>query len=232
MTVSDPDKFSEENLYRHVLSVTDIGLFKTEAVAREVALRHPWAEVRPQRHRLEELRDPTVLQSFDLVVIAIGSPTVERMFAEYCHEAALSVPVMNSWLEGYGIGGHAILAMPRAKGCWHCAYVDPTTLARGLTPSNLNFLKPGQPVLRNHGGCGTQFLPYSGIAASSTATMAADLAVRFLTGDVATSSKVSWKGNHAEAMRMCAEVTRRYRHFCESLRILPLHDANCDFCGD
>ena len=68
---------------------------------------------------------------------------------------------MNCWLEGYGIGGHAILAMPRTKGCWHCAYVDPNTLTRGLT-SNLNFLKPGQVVMRNHGGCGTQFLPYSG----------------------------------------------------------------------
>ena len=41
LTVSDPDKFSEENLYRHVLSVPDIGRFKTDAIASEVALRHP-----------------------------------------------------------------------------------------------------------------------------------------------------------------------------------------------
>ena len=231
LTVSDPERFSEENLYRHVLSVQDIGRLKTVGLAGEVALRHPWAEVTSWRKGLEELRDdPAVLQRFDLVVIAIGSPTVERVFAEYCRQEALGVPVMNSWLEGYGIGGHAILAMPGVKGCWHCAYVDPKTLTRGLT-SNLNFLKPGQPVIRNHGGCGTQFLPYSGIAASSTATMAADLAVRFLAGDVATSSKVSWKGGDAEAMRARVEVTRRYRHFGESLRILPLHDANCDFCG-
>ena len=230
LTVSDPEKFSEENLYRHILSVQDIGRFKTEALAREVALRHPWAEVTSWCKRLEELRDPAVLEQFDLVVIAIGSPTVERVFAEYCRQKTLGVPVINCWLEGYGIGGHAILVMPGAKGCWHCAYVDPKTLTRGLT-SNLNFLKPGQVVIRNHGGCGTQFLPYSGIAASCTATMAADLAVRFLAGEVATSSKVSWKGGHAEAMRASLEVTWRYRHFGESLRILPLHDGNCDLCG-
>ena len=231
LTISDPDKFSEENLYRHVLSVRDIGRFKTRALADEIALRHPWAEVTFSVKRLEELRDPAVLQPFDLMVIAIGSPTVERVFAEYCRQEGVGVPVMNCWLEGYGIGGHAILPIPGAKGCWHCAYVDPKTLMRGLT-SNLNFLKPGQVVMRDHGGCGTQFLPYGGIAASYTATMAADLAVRFLTGEVAVSSKVSWMGSAAEAMRASLEVTWRYRHFTESLRILSLHDENCDLCGE
>ena len=61
--------------------------------------------------------------------------------------------------------------------------------------------------------------------------MAADLSVRFLAGEVMTSSKVSWKGGDAEAMRASREVTWRYRHFGESLRILPLHDENCDLCG-
>ena len=230
LTVSDPDTFSEDNLYRHVLSVRDIGLLKTVALAHEMAVRYPWAEVTFWCNRLEELRDQTVLRRFDLVVIAIGSPTVERVFAEYCRQEDMGVPVINCWLEGYGIGGHAILAVPGAKGCWHCAYVDPETLTRGLT-SNLNFLKPEQVVMRNHGGCGTQFLPYSGIAASCTATMAADLAVRFLSGEVPVSSKVSWIGSDAEATRASFEVTWRFRHFAESLRILPLHDGNCDLCG-
>ena len=230
LTVSDYDTFSEHNLYRHVLSVNDIGRFKTEALAREIILRHPWAKVTSWHKRLEELRDPARLQPFDLVVIAIGSPTVERVFAEYCRQVALGVPVINCWLEGYGIGGHAILSIPGEKGCWHCAYVDPKMLTRGLT-SNLNFLKPGQVVMRNQGGCGTHFLPYSGIAASCTATMAADLAVRFFAGEVTGSSKVSWRGSDAEARRESLDVTWRYRHFAESLRILPLHDRNCDLCG-
>ena len=231
LTVSDPDEFSENNLYRHALSMRDLGRFKTLALAREIALKHPWAKVTPSDRPLEQLRDPSVLQPFDLVVIAIGSPTVERMFAEYCRREALGVPVLNCWLEGHGIGGHAILAMPRTKGCWHCAYVDPKTLKRGLT-SNLNFLERGQVVMRRQGGCGTQFLPYGGIAASYTATMAANLAIRFLAGDVACSSKVSWKGDGAEAKRAGLDVTWRYRRFGESLQILPLHDRDCDLCGE
>ena len=229
LTVSDPDTFSEDNLYRHILPMRDIGRLKTQALANETALKHPWAEVTAWTKPLQELRDPAVLRRFDLVMIVIGSPTVERVFAEYCQQEALGVPVINCWLEAYGIGGHAILAIPKAKGCWYCAYVDPETLTRGLT-SNLNFLKPGQVVVRNHGGCGTQFLPYGGIAASYTATIAADLAVRFLAGEVAMSSKVSWMGSDVEARRASLEVTWRYRHFAESLRILPLHDVHCDLC--
>ena len=230
LTISDPDRLSEENLYRHTLSVSDIGQRKTEALARDIALKHPWAEVTHWHKSLENLREPTVLGGFDLIVIAIGSPNVERVFAEYCAQEPVDVPVINCWLEGYGIGGHTFLVVPGTKGCWHCAYVDPETLTRGLV-SNLNFLVPNQPQMRNHGGCGTQFLPYSGIAASYTASIAADLAVRFLQGHVTSSSKVSWKGSDAEVRRQSLSVTWRYRHFAESLQILSLHDENCDFCS-
>ena len=230
LTVSDPDKLSEENLYRHTLSVNDIGRQKAEALTCDIARKHPWAEVTYWYKSLEKLRETAVLREFDLIVIAIGSPNVERAFAEYCAQEPIGVPVINCWLEGYGIGGHAILVMDGTKGCWHCAYVDPETLTRGLV-SNLNFLVPNQPLMRNQGGCGTQFLPYSGIAAGYTASIGADLAVRFLQGHVTTSSKVSWKGPDTEAKRQSLSVTWRYRHFTESLQTLPLHDRNCDSCG-
>ena len=230
LTVSDPDKLSEENLYRHTLPLNDIGRLKTKALADEIARKHPWAQVTDWCKPLEELREPAVLREFDLIVIAIGSPNIERVFAEYCAQEPIDVPIISCWLEGYGIGGHAILVVPGTKGCWHCAYVDPETLTRGLA-SNLNFLEPNQVLMHNQGGCGTQFLPYSGIAAGYTAAIAADLAVRFLVGQVANSSKVSWKGSDAAAKRESLAVTWRYRHFTESLATRPLHDRYCDFCG-
>ena len=230
LTLSDPDRLSEENLYRHVLSLSHIGQFKTQALAHDITRKHPWAEVKDWSKSLEELREPAVLRQFDLIVIAIGSPNVERFFAEYCTAEAIDVPVITCWLEGHSIGGHAILVAPGEKGCWHCAYVNPQTLTRDLV-SNLNFLAPNQVVMRNQGGCGSQFLPYSGMAAGYTASIAADLAVRFLEDRVASSSKVSWKGPSVEAERESLAVTWRYRHFTESLRILPLHDRNCDLCG-
>ncbi len=110
LTVSDPDKLSEENLYRHTLSLNDIGRLKTDALADEIALKHPWAQVTHWCKPLEELRKLAVLREFDLIVIAIGSPNIERVFAEYCAQEPIDVPMISCWLEGYGIGGHAILA--------------------------------------------------------------------------------------------------------------------------
>jgi molybdopterin/thiamine biosynthesis adenylyltransferase len=229
LTISDPDKMSEENLYRHALSLSHCGMPKCAAIADELALKHPWAAVEHWAERLEKLRSVETLRRFDLVVIAIGSPTVERAFAEYTVEAEVGVPTLNCWLEGFGIGGHAILTLPGSLGCWHCAYVDPKTLEPGLS-SNLNFLAADQIVMRNHGGCGTQFLPFSGIAAKQTAAMAADLAVAFLSGEVRESSRVSWHGRDTEAGRANLETTYRYRHFKESLQVLPLRDENCGHC--
>ena len=230
LTLSDPDRFSEENLYRHTLSIKDIGWLKTRSLEQEIAWKHPWAEVTPLNEKLQEFRNVSKLQSFDLVVIAIGSVNVERAFAEYCRGEKVDVPVIYSWLEGYGIGGHAIIVIPGTKGCWHCAYVDPRTLTRGLT-SNLNFLKPNQVFMSDQGGCGTQFLPYNGVAAGYTAAITADLSVRFLEGLVTFSSKVSWKGLDIEAKRSSLEVSWRYTHFTDLLRFLPLHNENCDLCG-
>ena len=230
LTLSDPDRLSEENLYRHVLPLNYIGQVKTGALAREIAQKHPWSEVTHWNESLENLQNPNLLRQFDLIVIAIGAPNVERFFMEYCTKEQIDVPVMTCWLEGYGIGGHAILVVPGTKGCWHCAYVDPHTLTRGLV-SNLNFLAPNQVVMRDQGGCGTQFLPYSSLAAGYTASIATDLAVRFLLDQVPISSRVSWKGSGVVAERESLAVTWRYRHFTESLHVLPLHNENCDLCG-
>ena len=40
LTVSDPDRLSEENLYRHTLSLNHIGRLKTEALAHAIAHKH------------------------------------------------------------------------------------------------------------------------------------------------------------------------------------------------
>ena len=231
VTISDPDYFTEANLYRHTLSLPDIGLNKSVAVAHDLQMKHLWANVAAWKNCLENLRIAEKLQGFDMIIVAIGSPTIERVFHEYILRANIEIPIINCWVEAYGIGGHAILDIPESRGCWYCAYVDPDTLGRGLA-SNLNFLAPNQDLTMAYGGCGYQFLPYSGIAASYTATMTADLAVRFMTGDISTSSKISWKGSAVEAERLGFEVTHRFRNFKQSLSMLPLYNDECDVCAN
>lgn len=230
LALSDQDIFTEDNLYRHALSTIDIGLYKSFALAIDLRRKYPWIRVRGDIRQLENHTNSEELNGFDLVVVAIGSPTIERQFHDFVTSNSISTPVMNVWLEAHGIGGHATLALPDSKGCLLCAYVDPKELTRGLA-SNLNFLAPNQDVTVSHGGCGSLFLPYSAIASNQTATMAADLASRYLSGDIRVSSKVSWKGDARHAREQGLELTYRYGQFRDNLRVLPLFHSECDFCG-
>lgn len=230
LTISDADLFGEENLYRHSLDIRDIGYPKCSAVALDIRLKCPWTTVEPWTKRLEELYDGQLLKQFDLIVIAIGSPTVERAFHDFIQQSPINLPIVNVWVEAYGIGGHATLDIPDAPGCLKCAYVDPESLGRGLA-SNLNFLQQNQDVTRAHAGCGDLFLPYSSVAASYTATMAADIVIKNLLGQLTHSSKISWKGSAEEAERNGLTLTHRYHHFSQSMQILPLLNEHCDVCA-
>jgi len=165
------------------------------------------------------------------MVIAIGSPTHERLFHDFLVENSVSLPVINAWVEGYGVGGHATLDIPRSKGCLRCAYVDHSDLRRGLA-SNLNFLEPNQDVTVNHAGCGNLFLPYSALNAGQTALIASDIAIHFLSGSISESCKVSWKGDDTEALKAGLITTHRYQVFQKSLVRLPLYDEHCDLCNN
>ena len=230
LTIADPEYFHEHNLYRHTLAIGDIDSLKSWSVAKDLRLKHPWIVVTPSKESLADWTRQQALERFDLVVIAIGSPTEERVFHDCIQRTGVRTPVMNTWVEAYGVGGHATLDLPLSKGCFRCAYVDPDTLTRGLA-SNLNFLEPNQDVTVTHAGCGNQFLPYSGISASYTATMAADLATQCLQGQVNRSSKISWKGSAAEAEEHGFKMSHRYRHFTKTLEILPLLNSECDVCS-
>lgn len=227
----DPDVYSLDNLYRHVLDEYLIGINKARGLSCRIESKYPWTKCLHDNKKLLDLRDKIVLEKFDLMVVAIGSPTNERLFHDFIVENRVSLPIINTWVEGYGIGGHATLDIPRSKGCLHCAYIDHSDLSRGLA-SNLNFLEPNQDVTVNHAGCGSLFLPYSTLNAGQTALAASDLAINFLSGLISESCKVSWKGDNTEALKAGLKTTHRYQVFQKSLVRLPLNDEHCDLCNN
>lgn len=230
ITMSDADTFSQDNLYRHTLAVDDIEYPKTFSLAIGLRGKYPWIRATEAYERLEAYTDVDALNQFDLILVAIGAPTLERQFAQFVASTGVTAPVLNVWLEAYGVGGHAALSLPNHRGCLLCAYVNPEDFSRGLV-SNLNFLAPDQDVTRSHGGCGNLYMPYSAIASNHTATIAADLAVRYLSGNLAASSRVSWKGEDTEAVEQGLSTTYRYRQFNDSLIVKPLAHPECDACG-
>jgi len=231
LTLVDSDTISIENTYRHYLSIDYLNWEKTTGLQVKIATKYPWINIKPVNGCLLNFRNVSILNSFDLVIIAIGSPTKERIFHDYCIKSKVKTAIINTWTEGYGVGGHAILDIPEQKGCLRCAYVDNENLCRGLV-SNLNFLKPNQDLTRNLSGCGNAFLPYSNLSAIQTASITTDLALKFLQSKIIDSSKVSWKGSDLEALNENLELTDRYYAFSKSLLITPLLNPECDICNE
>ena len=117
----------------------------------------------------------------------------------------------------YGIGGHATLALLELEGVLAVRLCGRQGIdARISVESEFSWHRTRMFTV-SHGGCGDLFLPYSAIASNHTATMAADLASRYLLGDIDNSSKVSWKGDSGEALKQGLELTYRYGQFQDNL---------------
>lgn len=124
ITLVDSDTISIENTYRHYLSIDYLNWEKTTGLQVKIATKYPWINIKPIKGCLLDFRNVSILNSFDLVIIAIGSPTKERIFHDYCIKNDVETAVINTWTEGYGVGGHAVLDIPEQEGCLRCAYVD------------------------------------------------------------------------------------------------------------
>lgn len=227
--ISDPDKFTTSNYYRHTLEGYKTDWPKSLAVASQLQDKFPWIEANYFETKLLDYRKKNLLDQYDLIVIAIGNPTHERLFHEYLVNTNAQIPVIYTWLEGYGIGGHAVIDIPGQPGCLRCAYVEPETGVRGLA-SNLNFIEPNQNVVKNYAGCGEMFIPYGANSSAQTALIAMDLAINYLNGKITESKKISWKGDSYEAEKEDLKLTERYRIFDSSLVKLPLRHILCDVC--
>lgn len=230
ITLVDPDLYSTSNLYRHTLNRDAIHWPKLDAVASSLVKKYPWLNTDVSRSKLLDFRDKELIESFDLILIAIGNPTHERIFQDYLDTEKVDVPVVYTWLEGYGVGGHAVLDIPGKQGCLRCAYVEPDTGARGLA-SNLNFLEQDQDIVKNYAGCGEMFIPYGAISSTQTALIAADLAVSYLAGRTSESTKCSWKGDAQDARLEGLQLSRRFEFFDSSLKKQPLLHPLCDACN-
>ena len=226
----DPDFYQIDNLHRHMLPQAYIDLPKSMGMVYQCHAQFPWSDAHYSCESLLTFVEKYPCDFFDLIVIAIGNPSLERFFKQHLLDNNIDVTTLNCWLEGFGVGGHAVLDISGTDGCLLCAYVDHADGCRGLH-SNLNFIEANQDVMKSIAGCGNQFISYGAASSAQTAIMASSLAIRYLEGKQADSCRVSWKGDDDDAQAENIKLTHRYYQFKESLKRLPLLDEDCDVCS-
>jgi hypothetical protein len=216
------------NIYRHFLSPEYMGENKATALALDLKKRYPYTNVTvvPQK-QLDSCLTNDFLTGVQGIVVATGSPTEERYFNEQLIKYENRPWAIYCWVEGHGVGGHAVYVHTSGKGCLNCLYRDGDDYKS--LESIQNFLKSQQEVAIDIAGCGTYFLPYSFTDAIQTAVLAIRLTLLALKNQLKESCRISWKNINADKFDL--KTTHRYKVYENSLNIEPLYWDYCDVCN-
>lgn len=234
LTLVDPDVLTPENTFRHALGRSHWHRHKVDALKAAIDEQLPYVRITAHAIPIEQaLADGTIdLGEYDLVVLALGNPTVELEVNTLLHASEGHPPALFTWLEPLGIGGHTLLTTNAGdSGCFECLYTAPGG-ARALD-NRASFAAPGQSFGRALSGCGTTHTPYGSVDAVRTAALAARLAIDALTGKERRGTLLSWKGDAAAFEAMGFRLSDRYRATDDELcgHRHTFKSPRCQICG-
>ncbi|MBV5339001.1 MAG: ThiF family adenylyltransferase [Deltaproteobacteria bacterium] len=229
LTAVDMDVLKYENIFRHVLGRNHINRPKVEGIKKDIESRLPFTSVTPVCKSLSGALESgdIKLADFDLIISALGSPTDELDFNEYIRQVK-APPVVFTWLEPHGIGGHALVTnqLSVEKGCLSCLYgkSDNETYCRAA------FAAKNQVFAKNIDGCRSAFTPFGSLDAVKTSELATRLAIEVLKGEISKNMVRSWRGDSREFVKNGFKLSDRYlgttEHFIEDDTFFVRPDCN------
>lgn len=234
LTIADSDTFNQENTFRHYLGRLYWGYNKAVCMKWALESELPYVQVIAVQSRIEEaVRLGEIdFSKFDLVVFAIGDPTIELAMNEVVMGLPNGPATVFAWLEPLGIGGHALLVRPGRRGCFECLYTANEPKPYELY-NRASFAAGGQTFSKDLTGCGSIFTPYGSAEAAMTAAMAVKLAVDGMTGAEPGSPLRSWRGSAADFKNQGFKLSTRYNISEQDLidRRYLYQSPNCDICS-
>lgn len=212
ITIVDNDKMSEDNIYRHFLGKTRIKKDKNKAILMkdELENRYDDTDIIAYDSDVFDLieNEKIDLKEYSLVISAMGDVNKERLLNKYILKA--KIPVIYTWVEAYGLGGHAVL-INKNQGCYNCLITDDLRC-------KVNFAgKSDKPFVQNFGGCLGTFTPYGGMDSMQTAILASRLVQECLIKKVKSNKVMSWKGNEELFKEKGYVVDKSYYDFKENI---------------
>lgn len=172
ITVVDHDEYSEDNVFRHLLEPLYIDIGKPKALQLVLERRYPGLKIIPACTTAQNWLKTANINTYDGIVLAFGSPSIERSFSRVLKDKRFDLPIVFTWLEALDLGGHSVLMWTKGAGCLNCAYRDDE--GQPSLASRTSFLEPNQPVTRNLTGCAGAFVPFGAIQARRTGLLAVE----------------------------------------------------------
>lgn len=233
ITVVDHDDFNPANTFRHHLGKLYWETNKALAMKFAIGLELPYVEVTAVQKSVQNAiaSGDVSLDDFDLVVFALGSPTIELALNQMVMNMAREKLVIFTWVEPLGIGGPALLVRPGTPGCFRCLYNDSDDSEEHFT-NRASFAGANQRFGRDLTGCGSLYTPYGSNDAAMASVMAVQLALDALTGAESGSPLRSWKGNAQHFLSQGFRLSNRYHASVQDLvnQQYSYKNDNCPVC--
>jgi len=170
----DKDHLYEANIFRHLLGMEYVGMYKSVALQKYLEKNIPNLKLATLEDGIENaIQEGNIeFQHYDMIISAIGNHNANRWINEYMFRNKIRTPVIFAWNEVLGIGNHIAYIKYGGKGCYECFFNrDEDTLELYDCTS---YSQPGQNNVRKLRGCGSAFIPYGSTISLKTACMCLD----------------------------------------------------------
>lgn len=186
----DPERMESENACRHSLGIDAMPLNKASAMASQLMKRFPHLKCLAYNNRweLQYRETPSMFETADLVISAIGSWSAESALNALARYVKAFPPILFGWLEPHAAAGHAIVFFKREQKCLRCMTDDMGRPRLAVTKW------PEEGTLRSAPACGGMFQPYGATELAFVQGVVTDLATEVLLGRVCTSRHRVWVG--------------------------------------
>lgn len=236
ITLVDHDILTAENTFRHVLGKSQWGKPKVEALKEELQEKFPYVRITSYQMTAQDalLSGLLVPKTFDLIIVAIGDDTISLYINEILHAQKGIPPVVFTWLEPYGIGGHVLITNnSSSSGCFECLFTPVPGDDTFIMGNRAAFAAPKQAFSKDISGCANHFTPFGSQDAQRTAALATRQAIQVLLGRVSGNPLVSWKGDPTEFLAAGFRLAPRYHQTEEELIKFQFKYRNslCPICS-
>lgn len=191
----DDDILKEENIFRHLLGMQYVSMYKCVALAEYFKRNIPDIKVQAHVKDIQSaVKDDEInLNEYDIIISAVGNHNVNLWLNRYILKNEINTPVIYAWNEVYGIGNHVAYIDRNKYGCYQCFF------ARDEETDELydrnSYCLQGQVVISEDTSCGTSYIPYGIAVSQKTALMCVELLNKIFRGEIEENVIISSKGD-------------------------------------
>ena len=216
LDILDQDILTEENIYRHILGFKEAVKkgYKADLLKEYLENQYPFIDIDSlgfiDRSVEAFIQNTERLKGYDLIVSALGEPTINLEINRILNEKGITTPFIVCFNEPYGIGGHAVAVNLQSGGCLRCMYTD--LISNELVPFLVSLVAAGQNFKKSLSGCAGAFVEYTALDSQQTALLTTRLAMDVRAGRCEKSTILSWFGSSDSLINHGFKVSDYYDH--------------------